>query len=130
MTLVPDMPPAIIALNNTGAGLGRRMAQILGGAELHGYCERVSHPDIAFSTVKAHLRELFGANRTIIAIMSSGIVIRALSGLVQDKRNEAPVLCISEDGASVVPLLGGHRGANTLALTIACLLYTSPSPRD
>ena len=100
------------------------MAQFLGGAELHGYCERVSHPDIPFSRVQAHLRELFGANRTIIAIMSSGIVIRALSGLVQDKRNEAPVLCISEDGASVVPLLGGHRGANTLALTIAHGLET------
>ena len=68
--------------------------------------------------------ELFGANRTIIAIMSSGIVIRALGDLVQDKRNEAPVLCISEDGASVVPLLGGHRGANTLALTIAHGLET------
>ena len=48
MTLVPDMSPAIIALNNTGADLGRRMAQFLGGAELHGYCERVSHPDIRF----------------------------------------------------------------------------------
>ena len=34
MTLVPDMSPAIIALNNTGADLGRRMAQFLGGAEL------------------------------------------------------------------------------------------------
>ena len=124
MTLVPDMSPAIIALNNTGADLGRRMAQFLGGAELHGYCERVSHPDIPFSSVQAHLRELFGANRTIIAIMSSGIVIRALGDLVQDKQNEAPVLCISEDGASVVPLLGGHRGANTLALTIAHGLET------
>ncbi len=119
MTPVPDVPPAIIALNNTGADLGRRIAQILGGAELHGYCERVSHPDIPFSTVQAHLKELFGANRTIIAIMSSGIVIRALGALVQDKQNEAPVLCVSEDGAIVVPLLGGHRGANTLALAIA-----------
>ena len=50
MTLVPDMSPAIIALNNTGADLGRRMAQFLGGAELHSYCERVSHPDIPFSS--------------------------------------------------------------------------------
>ena len=114
MTLLPYMPPAIVALNNTGADLGRRMAEILGGAELHGYSERVSHPDIPFSTVQVHLRELFGANRTIIAIMSSGIVIRALGGLVQDKRSEAPVLCVSEDGASVVPLLGGHRGALSL----------------
>ncbi|MFV2035450.1 MAG: precorrin-3B C(17)-methyltransferase, partial [Halocynthiibacter sp.] len=39
--------------------------------------------------------------------------------LLADKRREPPVLAISDDGVSVVPLLGGHRGANRLANEIA-----------
>ncbi len=119
MTTSPNTVPAVVALNDAGAALGRKLIKIAGYGELHGFADRVSTPDVPFSTVQVHLRDLFQANRTIIAIMSSGIVIRALGGLVQDKRNEAPVLCVSEGGSSVVPLLGGHRGANKLALKLA-----------
>jgi len=119
VTTPTKITPAILALNDSGATLGRKLIEIAGQGELHGFAERVSAPDIPFSTVQVHLRELFEANRTIIAIMSSGIVIRALGPLVEDKRNEAPVLCVSEDGTTVVPLLGGHHGANKLAVRLA-----------
>ncbi len=39
-----------------------------------------------------------------------------------DKRDEPPVIAISEDGKSVVPLLGGHHGANDLARRLAVIL--------
>ena len=112
MKSVRNMAPAIVTLNNTGADVGRRITSILGAGQVHGYVERVSDPDVPFLMVQEHLRDLFSADYTIIAIMSSGIVIRALGGLVQRKQSEAPVLCVSEDGLNVVPLLGGHRGAN------------------
>lgn len=39
--------------------------------------------------------------------------------MIEDKRAEPAVIAVSEDGASVVPLLGGHRGANSLARQVA-----------
>ncbi|MDH5798759.1 MAG: precorrin-3B C(17)-methyltransferase, partial [Paracoccaceae bacterium] len=60
-----------------------------------------------------------GAGHAIIGVMAAGIVIRALASVLSDKTAEPPVLALAADGSSVVPLLGGHRGANALAETIA-----------
>jgi cobalt-precorrin 5A hydrolase/precorrin-3B C17-methyltransferase len=125
------MHPVFVALNDAGARLARRLMQALpeeiGGAELHGYDKRITAPDVPFSRVRNHLRELFAAGRPIVAIMSTGIVMRALGDLVQDKRQEAAVICVGEGGASVVPLLGGHHGANRLAGLLADELGISPA---
>ncbi|MEO0910794.1 MAG: cobalamin biosynthesis protein, partial [Pseudomonadota bacterium] len=51
--------------------------------------------------------------------MASGAVIRLLADVLDDKHSEPPVIAIAEDGSSVVPLLGGHHGANELASKIA-----------
>jgi cobalt-precorrin 5A hydrolase/precorrin-3B C17-methyltransferase len=52
-------------------------------------------------------------------VCASAILIRAVAPLLGDKRDEPPVLAVAEDGSAVVPLLGGHRGANRLARRIA-----------
>jgi cobalt-precorrin 5A hydrolase/precorrin-3B C17-methyltransferase len=62
---------------------------------------------------------LFKAGHPIIGFCASGILIRALAPLLSDKRTEPPVVAVSEDGSSIVPLLGGHRGANELARLLA-----------
>jgi cobalt-precorrin 5A hydrolase/precorrin-3B C17-methyltransferase len=46
-------------------------------------------------------------------------LIRAIGPHLADKQNEPPVIAVAEDGSSVVPLLGGHHGANELARRIA-----------
>ena len=55
----------------------------------------------------------------MIGVCASGILIRAVAPLLNDKRSEPPVISVSDDGSVVVPLLGGHRGANRLARRIA-----------
>jgi cobalt-precorrin 5A hydrolase/precorrin-3B C17-methyltransferase len=45
-----------------------------------------------------------------------------LAPLLDDKRSEPAVVAVSADGKHVVPLLGGHRGANALAREIAASL--------
>jgi cobalt-precorrin 5A hydrolase/precorrin-3B C17-methyltransferase len=55
----------------------------------------------------------------VVGVCASGILIRAVAPLLSDKRGEPPVVSVSDDGAVVVPLLGGHRGANRLAAVIA-----------
>ena len=111
--------PVFVALNDPGARLARRLMKYVDGAELHGYAKRVTGADVPFARVQPHLRELFAAGRQIIAIMSTGIVVRALGDLAVDKQLEAAVVCVSETGEAVVPLLGGHHGANKLARILA-----------
>jgi cobalt-precorrin 5A hydrolase/precorrin-3B C17-methyltransferase len=65
------------------------------------------------------LRRVFDENRPIIGICAAGILIRLLAPKLSDKRAEPPVIAVAEDGSSVVPLLGGHHGANDLARRIA-----------
>ncbi|MDH5647667.1 MAG: precorrin-3B C(17)-methyltransferase, partial [Candidatus Heimdallarchaeota archaeon] len=68
------------------------------------------------------LQKLFNANTPIVAVAASGIIIRALAGVLADKKTEPPVVAVSPDGAHVVALLGGHGGANRLARVSAGVL--------
>ena len=108
-----------VVLNETGAALARRLISVVPDAEVHGLKSRVTEADIPFEDTLNHLRRLFSAGRPFVAIMSAGIVVRALGPTVEDKLDEPPVLVVSEDGINVVPLLGGHQGANKLARKIA-----------
>jgi len=113
----------IIVLDQSGLALARKLAEQIPGAEIHGLSTRVA-ADIGFTATAAHLRKLFAAGHSIIGIMAAGILIRALAPAIADKRTEPPVIALSGDGASVVPLLGGHHGANALAQRIAKALRT------
>ncbi len=42
-----------------------------------------------------------------------------MAPVLGDKTSEPPVIAVAEDGSAVVPLLGGHHGANALARLIA-----------
>ncbi|MFY8100070.1 MAG: precorrin-3B C(17)-methyltransferase, partial [Allorhizobium sp.] len=110
--------PAVVILSASAAWLGRSIAQDIGG-ELHGAASRVVEADVRFVSAKDHVQALFAAGRPIVAVMASGALIRLLAPLLSDKHAEPPVLAVAEDGSSVVPLLGGHHGANDLARQIA-----------
>lgn len=113
--------PAVIILSASAASLGRRIADNIRG-ELHGAAARVAEADVRFASARDHLQTLFADGRPIVAVMASGALIRLLAPLLSDKHSEPPVLGVAEDGSSVVPLLGGHHGANDLARQIASVL--------
>ncbi|MGH6905411.1 MAG: cobalt-precorrin 5A hydrolase, partial [Geminicoccaceae bacterium] len=121
--------PAIVMLGPSGLEAARRIALALRGAELHGPCGPLdAEPGIvAYDQLAPRLRELFAAGRPIVALCASGIVIRVLAPLIEDKGSEPPVAVVAEDGSAVVPLLGGHRGANRLARAIAERLGCRPA---
>jgi cobalt-precorrin 5A hydrolase/precorrin-3B C17-methyltransferase len=62
---------------------------------------------------------LFRSGRPIIAIAATGVLVRILAPLLGDKASDPPIVAVAADGSCVVPLLGGHRGANRLARRIA-----------
>ena len=76
-------------------------------------------PDAGKSDVGAQLREHFQAGRAVVGVCAAGILIRSLARVLRSKLTEPPVICVADDGSAVVPLLGGHRGANSIAVTIA-----------
>lgn len=114
-------PSVFVALTARGGALARRLQPEFPGSLVHGFARRVETCDVAFEAATAHLAMLFAQGTAIVAIASSGIVIRALAPLLADKHDEPPVVALAEDGSSIVPLIGGHRGGNALARRLAAL---------
>lgn len=114
--------PVLIALTAGGEALARKIVAALGAGEVHGLAHRTDAPDIPFTNTIPHVRNQFASGRPVIGICAAGILIRAVAADLADKRSEPPLLAVAEDGSTVVPLLGGHRGANKLALKIAAAI--------
>ena len=112
------LTPVVLALSRSGEATAHRIAQTL-GASVHGREGRVEKADAFFANALDHARDLFAAGIPIVGVCASGILIRGVAPLLADKTAEPPVVSVSDDGSVVVPLLGGHRGANRLARRIA-----------
>ena len=117
------MSPNIIILSDRAYEVAAKIKQEIGGViqGLEGRCSKV---DSSFSNVRVHLQSCFKAGEPLIAIMASGAIIRLLADVLVDKHSEPPVLAIAEDSSSVVPLLGGHHGANEIAKQLADALQS------
>jgi len=56
--------------------------------------------------------------------MASGIVVRSIASLIDNKRKDPCVVVIDELGENIIPILGGHHArGNELARTLASLLH-------
>jgi cobalt-precorrin 5A hydrolase/precorrin-3B C17-methyltransferase len=108
------LTPVVVAL--TASPVAARLAEVL-GARLHARAGR-AEGEVLFEDTAEHLRTLFAAGVPVVGVCAAGILIRAVAPLLSDKRAEPAVVAVAEDGSAVVPLLGGHRGANALARRI------------
>ncbi len=115
------MKPVFVALTSEGFETARRAAAAVGG-EVHASAPLPA--DRTIERIAPHLRALFNDGTPIVGVCAAGILIRVLAPLLSGKRVDPPVLAMSEEGDSVVPLLGGHSGANELARRIAAHLGT------
>ncbi len=112
---------ALVVLTPAALPTARAVAAALPATRLYGRQGRVTEEavDVTFTETGALLRNLFLERHTIIAFFSSAIVMRCLAPALAHKQAEPPVLACSADGSTIVPLLGGHRGANRLARQLA-----------
>ena len=115
--------PVILCLSRSGEATAHRIAAAL-GAKVHGREGRIDRADAFFANALDHARTLFASRTPIVGVCAAGILIRAVAPLLNDKRTEPPVIAVPDDGSTVIPLLGGHRGANRLAKRIAEALDT------
>ena len=112
---------AIILLNNKGIETARLIQEKYQDAIIWGLEGRVEGADKTFKDTGTHLADLFTSGTTILGLCASGILIRSLAPYLNSKRSDPPLLSLSDDGAIIVPLLGGLTGANEIAKEISSL---------
>lgn len=98
------MTPVIFTFTASGNETAQRIAALTGGTVHEG---------------RSLLPMCFSEGRPIVGVCSAGILIRILAPLISDKHAEPAVIAVSQDGSDIVPLLGGHHGANALARQLA-----------
>jgi cobalt-precorrin 5A hydrolase/precorrin-3B C17-methyltransferase len=113
--------PVILCLSKAGLELAERLASVL-DADIHGHAVRCPEAPHHFGKARAHIADLFCSGRPIIGVCAAGILIRAVAPHLKHKSTDAPVIAVAESGRVVVPLIGGHHGAISLAREVsACL---------
>lgn len=112
MSRTNEFNPAILLLPQSDAELAARVQGAIGGEIVA--CNAQGQPRL-----QDILPNLFGQGRAIVGLCASGILIRLVAAQLTDKFEEPPLISVSGDGAHIVPLLGGHRGANQLAAKLA-----------
>src|SRR5450755_1604408 len=110
-----------------GTASGRRQAEALAAAwpaaEL-----------VDAGTVAESLRTAWAQCDAVVAFVATGIVVRVLAPLLDDKRRDPAVVVVDEAGRHAIALLGGHAGgqlagvggANALAERTAATLGAQP----
>jgi cobalt-precorrin 5A hydrolase / precorrin-3B C17-methyltransferase len=121
MAVNSSVKPVVVALSRSGEAVAHRVADVL-GADVHGREGRVDQADAFFPNALDHVRDLFAAGVPVVGVCAAGILVRAVAPLLADKRVEPPVVAVADDGSVVVPLLGGHRGANRIAGELSAAL--------
>ncbi|MBG55969.1 MAG: precorrin-3B C(17)-methyltransferase [Deltaproteobacteria bacterium] len=117
---------AVFCLGVSAFPVAKKIAKFL-DAELHGKTGRVSQADVFFTDAMEHLSKLFQDGIPIVGVCASAVLIRGVARSINDKRNEPALVAVAEDGSVVVPLLGGHHGANNIARKISKLLGVDPA---
>ena len=110
---------AIFILGPSALDLALQIKASLGG-EIHGP-QGIADCDQHYMKATQAIAHAFSLGQPIIGICASGILIRAVASLITNKHEEPPLVAVAENGSTVVPLLGGHHGANELARKIAAL---------
>ncbi|ODS22630.1 cobalamin biosynthesis protein CbiG [Candidatus Endobugula sertula] len=103
----------IISLTEYGQRLGQRLQQLLVNSE-HWFKPK---------PFAEKLQHAFSAGDALVFIGATGIIIRTLAPVLDNKYNDPPVLVLDEAGHYVIPLLSGHQGgANHWASEIASFI--------
>jgi cobalt-precorrin 5A hydrolase len=76
---------------------------------------------------KKKVESAFYQYDALIFVMASGIVVRTIAPLIQNKTKDPAIIVIDQQGRYVISLMSGHiGGANKLALQIADSLNAQP----
>lgn len=113
------MKTGVVAITRGGRKLAGKLCDLLDEATL---LEQQPGEKIA-ETIAANWQRFDG----FICIMATGIVVRAIAPLLEDKLTDPCVVVLDEKGHHAISLLAGHiGGGNELAKNVAGLLGGTP----
>lgn len=99
--------------------LALKLQQALGGF--------IYRPWLTNTSQKEQFAACYRSHRCWILIMATGIAVRFISGLPEDKRTDPAVIVMDEAGRFAISLLGGHEGGgNALAYKVANVAGSTP----
>ncbi|MFN4276169.1 MAG: precorrin-3B C(17)-methyltransferase [Ferrovibrio sp.] len=119
--------PALVLLTPNARGVAQALMAAFPAWEVYAPDDAALVHALPLGKATDTIAQLFAAGRPVIGICAAGILIRAVAPLLSDKHNEPPLIAVAADGSSVVPLLGGHHGANLLSRRIAAVLQGIPA---
>lgn len=115
------MKLAIITLTPQGEKLAKQLSQKLENDPT------VLQVDLYHKQVQQTLNKIFQEYDCILGIMASGIMIRSICHLLEDKTKDPSILVMDEKAAHVVSILSGHLGGgNSFTIKIAELIGAEP----
>ncbi|MFT5721955.1 MAG: cobalt-precorrin 5A hydrolase [Motiliproteus sp.] len=94
----------LIALTEAGKRLAERIQAVLAASNTDSALWYRPQP------FAEQVQRAFRRGDALIFICATGIVVRTLAPVIQDKRQDPPVLVLDEQGQFVIPLLSGHQG--------------------
>lgn len=119
---------AFITLSTEGTRLVNRLMEVFPSGD--GYVhERADEKTDAkrFPKVTTLTDEIFGKYDGLVYIAPCGAVVRAISGLIKDKRSDPAIVQMDVGGRYAVSLLSGHEGgANDLAIKVSNAIGAEP----
>jgi len=103
----------IVSLTDAGRVLGRKLQALLPDSQL------LANPKPFSVTVQSR----FMQGHRLVMICATGIAVRTLAPVLENKHRDPAVLVLDEQGKFVIPLLSGHEGgANQWASEVSALL--------
>lgn len=120
----------IIAITSSGIKLARELRDSWDKSAPIFVPENKAETDLLVlptGKVLSGIHALFSQYEALICIMATGIVVRSVAGVLEDKRKDPAVIVIDEKGRHTISLLSGHiGGGNQLTLEIAEKLNSCP----
>ncbi|MBS4021044.1 MAG: cobalt-precorrin 5A hydrolase [Dethiobacter sp.] len=117
------MNGAVIALTPQGRILALRIAAITGyTAYLPQKLVESDDEALPYASLREAVADNFTTRRALVLIMATGIAVRLLAPLLQNKLTDPAVVLLDEGGRHAISLLSGHWGG---ANELACLLAES-----
>lgn len=111
---------AYLSLTENGIALCSKIRQCFGGDIITLTKRKNGETDKSFDSFGEMMAYAFANYDCLVCVMASGIVVRALAELIQDKTQDPAVLVLDEKGVFCISLLSGHiGGANENARAVA-----------
>ncbi|MGK0404812.1 MAG: cobalt-precorrin 5A hydrolase [Oleispira sp.] len=112
----------IVALTEAGHQLANLLVKKMKASKIEG-AEQVVDVWYKPKPFAEKVQQAFVRGDRLIFICATGIVVRTLAPVLQDKHNDPAILILDEMGKFVIPLLSGHEGgANDWARQISELI--------